>query len=170
MPLFLQKSTLVHQKRKAEVVLKKEPKRAIKAPMKAITTTTHEEGDPKSQMKGRVAKVGASSLSPKIYKQLTLHAMVPGMEHFAKPRKHGLIERSQVEVPEVLCKRWSRSLVRDVELFQPKLKVLDDESLLLDCPLEGGNMGYQILKGIQLKYDMPVDGYNILFKSTISVF
>lgn len=42
-------------------------------------------------------------------------------------------------------------------MFQPKLNVLDDESLLLDRPLEGGNLGYRILKAMQLKYDMLVD-------------
>ncbi|XP_057251946.1 uncharacterized protein LOC130589374 [Beta vulgaris subsp. vulgaris] len=37
------------------------------------------------------------------------------------------------------------------------MTVLDDESLLLDRPLEGGNLGYRILKATQLKYDIPVD-------------
>lgn len=41
-------------------------------------------------------------------------------------------------------------------MFQPELNILDDESLLLDCPLEGGNLGYRLLKGFQLKCDMPV--------------
>lgn len=34
---------------------------------------------------------------------------------------------------------------------------MDDESLLLNRPLEGGNLGYGILKGMHLKYDMLVD-------------
>lgn len=53
-----------------------------------------------------------------------------------------------MEVPEVLRKRWFQSPVRDGEVFQPKLNVLDKESLLLDRPLEGGNLGYQILKNM----------------------
>lgn len=51
----------------------------------------------------------------------------------------------------MLKKRWCRSPVKDGEV------ILDDESLLLDRPLEGGNLGYRILKVMQLKYDMPVD-------------
>ena len=106
---------------------------------------------------GRVATVGSSSLRPKIYKQLTLPEMVPGLEPFSKPRIVGYLERSWLELPEVLKMRWSRSPVKDGEKFEPKLNVLDDESLLLDHPLEGGNLGYRILKVMQLKYDMPMD-------------
>ena len=103
---------------------------------------------------GRVALVASSSLRPKIYKQLTLPEMVPELESFAKPRKVGYMERSRLELPEVLRKRWSWSPIKDGEMFQPKLNVLDDESLLLDRPLEGGNLSYRILKAMQLKYDM----------------
>lgn len=96
-------------------------------------------------MKGRVAEVGSSSLRP-VYKQLTLPAMIPTLQSFAKPRKSGFIERSEVEVAEVLQKRWTRSPVKDGAMFQPKLNVLDDESLLLDRPLKGSNLGYRLLK------------------------
>ena len=67
------------------------------------------------------------------------------------------MERSRLEIPEVLKKRWSRSPVMGVKKFEPKLTILDDESLLPDRPLEGGNLGYRILKATQLKYDMSVD-------------
>lgn len=83
--------------------------------------------------------------------------MVPGLEAFAKPQKAGYLERSLLEVSEILRKRWSHSPVKDGEKFEPKLNVLDDEYLLLDRPLEGRNLGYRILKAMQLKYDMPVD-------------
>ena len=83
--------------------------------------------------------------------------MVPGLEHFATLRKADFLERSRVEVLEVLKKRWSRSPVRDGEVFQPKFNVLDDESLLLDRPLEDDNLCCRILKVMQLKYDMHVD-------------
>lgn len=108
-------------------------------------------------MKGRVAEVGSASLRPVIYKQLTLLAMIPTLQAFAKLRKPGYLERSEVPVPEPVQKRWARSPVKGESFFQPKLNVLDDESLLLDCPLEGGNLGYWLLKGLQLKYDLPVD-------------
>lgn len=113
--------------------------------------------DPKGLMKGRVEEVGTSSLRPIIDKQLTLPEMVPGLEHFARPRKVGFLEHSKLAVPEVLKKRWCRSPVKDDELFQHKLNVLDDESLLLDRPLEGGNLGYRNLKPMHLKYDISVD-------------
>ena len=154
MPLIQRKSTLVPQKRKAKPV--KEQPAAKKAAVKVAPAAT---GIPKatSLISGRVVEVGSSSLRPKIYKQLTLPKMLPALESFAKPGKVGYLERSQLKVPEVLKKRWSRSPVKDGEKFEPKLNVLDDESLLLDRPLEGGNLGYRILKAMQLKYDMPMD-------------
>ncbi|XP_048492827.1 uncharacterized protein LOC125493478 [Beta vulgaris subsp. vulgaris] len=83
--------------------------------------------------------------------------MVPGLESFAKPRKVGFLERNRIDLPEILTKRWTRLPVKNGEKFDPKLNILDDESLLLDRPLEGGNLGYRILKDMQLKYDIPVD-------------
>lgn len=160
MPLAQCKTSLLPLKRKADDTAGKEPKEAKepkKAPAKASTIVGSAEPNPKGLMKGRVAEVHTSSLHPIIYKQLTLPEMVPGLEHFSKPRKVGFLERSRIAVPEVLKKRWCRSPVKDGEVFQPKLNVLDDESLLLDCPLEGGNLGYRILKAMQLKYDLPVD-------------
>ena len=118
--------------------------------------------DPKELMKGRVAEVGSSSLRPTIYKQLTLPYMWPTLQSFAKPPKAGFIERSEVEIPEVHQKRWTRSPIKDGCMFQPKLNVLDDESLLLDRPFEGGNLGYRLLKGLQLKYDMPVEKVKVV--------
>lgn len=58
--------------------------------------------------------------------------MVPRLEHFAKSSKVGFLERSRVAVPEVMKKRWCRSPVKDGEVFQPKLNVLEG--------------GYRILK------------------------
>lgn len=52
-------------------------------------------------------------MRPKIYRQLTLRAMVLGLEHFAKPRKAGFLERYRMEVSEVMKKRWAWSPVRD---------------------------------------------------------
>lgn len=82
--------------------------------------------------------------------------MVPRLESFAKPRKVDNLERSRLELPELLKMRWS-SLVKDGEKFEPKLNILDDESLLLDRPLEGGNLGSCLLNATQLKFDIPVD-------------
>lgn len=93
-------------------------------------------------MKGRVAEVGSSSLRPTIYKQLTLLAMLLALPPFTKPRKPGYIERSNVEIHDVLRKRLTQSLVKNGSMFHPKLNVLDNKSLLLDHPLEGGNLGY----------------------------
>lgn len=100
-------------------------------------------------MKSRVAEVDTSSLPPKIYKQLTLSAMLLKLQHFSKLRKADFIKRAEVKIPE--------SPVRDGSLFQPKLNVLDDESLLLDRLIEGGNLNYRLLKGLQMKYDMPLE-------------
>lgn len=108
-------------------------------------------------IKGRVAEVGTSSPRPKIYKQLTLPAMIPEFEHFSQLQKFDFTEQSRLGVPEVLRKRWTRSPVRGGELFQHKLNVLEDESLLLDCPEVGSNLGYRILKDMPLKYDIPLD-------------
>lgn len=88
---------------------------------------------------------------------MTLPTIILELEHFTQLRESGFIEQSKVDIPEILQKRWSRSLFRDGELFQPKLNVLDDEYLLLDCPLKSGNLGYLLLNGLQLKYDMPLN-------------
>lgn len=105
MPLVLRKSSLILQKQKAEATPEKEPKRLAKAPAKLNAVVVVKKGAdplPKSLMKGRVAEVDSSSLRPSIYKQLTFPAMLPALQSFAKPRKPGFIERSKVEVPEVL--------------------------------------------------------------------
>lgn len=69
----------------------------------------------------------------------------------------GFLKCSKVEVPDTLQKRWTCYPVKDGSMFLPKLNILDDESLSLDCPLEGGNLGYRLLKVLQLKYDISVD-------------
>ncbi|XP_048500845.1 uncharacterized protein LOC109134998 [Beta vulgaris subsp. vulgaris] len=152
MPLVQRRSNLAPQKRKAETA--KEQPAAKKAPTKVAPTVVIPESV--SLISGRVAEVGSSSLRPKIYKQLTLPVMVPRLESFAKPRKVGYLERSRLELPELLKMHWS-SPVKDGEKFEPKLNILDDESLLLDRPLEGGNLGYRLLNATQLKFDIPVD-------------
>lgn len=90
MPLAQRKTSLLPLKRKADEAVGKGPKDARepkKAPTKTIVGSG--ESDPKGLMKGQVEEVGNSSLRPKIYRQLTLTDMVPGLEHFAKPRKVG---------------------------------------------------------------------------------
>lgn len=67
--------------------------------------------------------------------------MLLELQHFSKPQKTDFIERAEVEIAEVLRKRWTRSPVRDTSMFQPKLNVLDDESLLLDHSLKGAISG-----------------------------
>lgn len=83
--------------------------------------------------------------------------MLPKLQPFTKPRNPGFIERFEVAILEVIRKRWTRSRIKDGFMFQPKRNVMDDESLELDRPLEGGNLGYLLLKGLQLKYDMSVE-------------
>lgn len=132
MPLAQRKSASLPQKRKVEASNAKELQEArdakkvsVKAAPASAAAAVPESA---SLISGRVAEVGDSSLRPKNYKQLTLPEMVPGLESFAKPRKVDYLERSRLELPEVLRKRWSRSLVTDGKMFQPKLNILDDES------------------------------------------
>lgn len=109
MPLVQQKSALLPQKRKADASAAKELQEAWEA-KKVSARVAPAVADPASTdlISGRVAEVGASFLRPKIYKQLTLPKMVPGLESFARSRKVGYLERSRLELPEVLRKRWSR--------------------------------------------------------------
>lgn len=157
MPLFHRKSSQQAQgKRKAEGTPEQARKRVAKDPIlelgkgadKSASGALAKKGDDAASsplIKGRVAEAGNSSLRPAIYKQLTLPTMIPALRAFAKLRKSGFLERSEVPVPESLKKRWSRSAVKDNTIFQPRLNVLDDESLLLDRPSEGGNLGYRLL-------------------------
>ena len=164
------RDTIPLQRRQAEVLARKrKPEQTVVAEPAAKRVASKAGKDKEAPastapplLSGRVAEVGTSSLRPKIYKQLTLPEMVPGLEPFAKPRKQGFLERTRMDLPDVLKKRWTRSPVKNGEKFDPKLNVLDDESLLLDRPLEGGNLGYRILKATQLKYDIPVDEVHTL--------
>lgn len=109
MPLFVRKSSIIPRKRKVEMMPEKEPNRAVKEPAKTAIVAATKEGDqdPINLVKGRVAEVDSSSLRPKIYKQLTLPAMLPEIQHFAKPQKTNFIERFEVEIHAVLRKRWT---------------------------------------------------------------
>lgn len=64
--------------------------------------------DPKNLLKGQVAKVGTSSLRPKIYKQLTLSGMIAKLQHFAHLWKAAFIKQAEVakEMGPVPCPRW----------------------------------------------------------------
>lgn len=115
MPLIHRKSSLPSLKRKAEGTPKKVSKRPAKEPAKEpvkglskspapLPAKKAGETVPAPLMKGRVAEVGSSSIRPAIYKQLTLPAMIPALRAFAKPRKSGFLERSEVEVPDTLQK------------------------------------------------------------------
>ena len=86
MPLIHHRPATVSSKRKVEPT-KEQP--AAKKAVVEVTPSVYKVPEATGLISSRVAEGGSSSLRPKIYKQLTLPEMVPGLELFAKPRKVG---------------------------------------------------------------------------------